>query len=162
MEVNICAGVHPCTAPGPAPDYPRDRSCCRSACKRCFVAHQQDIHIYWPRSLAVYFSRIYSRPSCQLTKSCTTNLINSSVTNGIDVSSPGYSSTGEYYVYIVGGHRCAAQGCLPDFPRDRCCCRSERRRRPVAHQQDIHFYPLRSLTVDIVCFYSRLYCSLRK
>ena len=45
------------------------------------------------------------------------------------------------FVYVdmcVGATSCAASCRLPDYRRDRCCCRSESGRCPVADQRDFH------------------------
>ena len=134
MEVNICAGVHPCTAPGPAPDYSRDRSSCRLLRRHCPVAHQHDIHIFRSRSLNVNQFPIYHRPSCLLIKPRTGN-------SCIPLH------TAVHVIVCVGGNPGAAPGLVPDYPRDRCCCRTTHRCRPVTHQRDIIIFRSRSSTV---------------
>ena len=134
VQVDICVYYHPCAAPGCLTDYPRDRCCRRSTRSLRPEAHQQDIHIFRSRSLNVNQFPIYHRPSCLLIKPRTGN-------SCIPLH------TAVHVIVCVGGNPGAAPGLVLDYPRDRCCCRTPHRCRPVTHQRDIIIFRSRSSTV---------------
>ena len=147
----------PCAASCRLPDYRRDRCCCRSAGRRCPVADERDFHItgqdFQPLNNSVSIIADISnwQNPVAVTETIPQKLIPcSALDTAVQVN------------ICVCGHRFDVPRRLPDYSRDRCCCRTARRLYPVAHRQDIHIYRQRPLTVYIFCIQNRPCCWLNK